>query len=221
MIDFSTKLPGAKHGTEASSMCSRSLASNSQKVATASRGAFAQTLASMTADPNSSLVISASQLPVAGQNSAAAPSSSSGFISPMQGAGSVAPTLATSPAASPATASGTASADSMTTWYASSPADDAYWAQQPAAVQQLRNISSESEREQVASQLAQQGYSIDVPVMVWGWDAGITTQLRESAGYTWVPSGLQQNISEAPGVNVPGLTPYNPSSPPAGSILVG
>jgi hypothetical protein len=109
----------------------------------------------------------------------------------------------------------------MAHWYASNAADDAYWAAQPAAVQQLREISNQPQRQQLAMQLASQGYSIDVPVMVWGWDAGITTQLRESAGYTWVPSGLQQPVSEAPGLTSPGFTPYDPAHPPPGSILVG
>ncbi|HTW64676.1 MAG TPA: hypothetical protein VME17_08675 [Bryobacteraceae bacterium] len=122
---------------------------------------------------------------------------------------------------STATSTAAASTNTDTQWYASSAADNAYWAQQPAAVQQLRDMSSETEREQVASQLAAQGYSIDVPVMVWGWDAGITTQLRESDGYTWVPSALQQNITEAPGLTTPGFTAYNPANPPPGSILVG
>lgn len=112
-------------------------------------------------------------------------------------------------------------ADATTHWYASNAADDAYWAKQPAAVQQLREIQSEQQRYQLASQLASEGYSIDVPVMVWGWDAGLTTQLRETDGYTWVPSALQQPISEAPGIDLPGLTPYNPAKPPPGSILVG
>ena len=82
-------------------------------------------------------------------------------------------------------------------------------------------MPNEAQRQQLASQLAQEGYSIDVPVMVWGWDAGITTQLRETAGYTWVPSALQANVTEAPGLNTPGFTAYNPSNPPSGSILVG
>jgi len=98
--------------------------------------------------------------------------------------------------------------------------DDAYWAKQPAAVQQLRNIQDPGERALLGTQLASEGYSIDVPIMVWGWDAGVTTQLRHSYGYTWVPSALQQNIPEAPGINTPGLARYDPAHPPAGSITV-
>ncbi len=207
MIDFSTTLLTSHHNAKATSTCARSLAASSQKVATASQNTFAQTLSGMTTDPNSSLVnsgTSASQLPVAGQNSVTAPVGLSGLVPPTE-------TVSATPAPAAAT----------TQWYAASTADDEYWAQQPAAVQALREMPSENERQQLASQLASQGYSIDVPVMVWGWDAGITTQLRESAGYTWVPSATQANVTEAPGLNTPGFTPYNPANPPAGSILVG
>ena len=98
--------------------------------------------------------------------------------------------------------------------------DDAYWSQQPAAVQQLRYMPKESDRQKLAEQLAGQGYSIDVPVMVWGWDAGETMSLRQSYGYTWVPSANNAPIQEAPGIQMPGLTAYNPNNPPPGSILV-
>jgi hypothetical protein len=204
MLDFSTTV---HHNAKATSICARGLAPNSQKVAAASQATFAQTLSGMTTDPNSSLVTSSawvSQLPVAGQNSVTAPVGLSGLVPPTETvAASTAPVAAATP------------------WYAASTADNDYWAQQPAAVQALRSMPGEAQREQLASQLASQGYSIDVPVMVWGWDAGITTQLRESAGYTWVPSATQANVTEAPGLNTPGFTPYNPANPPAGSILVG
>ena len=98
-------------------------------------------------------------------------------------------------------------------------ATDAYWAKQPAAVQQLRNIQDPTTRAETASELAQEGYSIDVPIMVWGWDPSITTAARQSYGYTWVPSALQQPVAAAPGLSFNG-TSYNPSQPPAGSIMV-
>jgi hypothetical protein len=97
--------------------------------------------------------------------------------------------------------------------------DSAYWAQQPAAVQQLQDIQNPAQRTQVAEQLAHEGYSIDVPIMVWGWDPQVTTQLRQSLGYTWVPSALQQPIEVAPGLSFNGQS-YNPANPPAGSITV-
>ena len=202
MINFSAKLLESKHCTEAAGVSNRNSALSSQKVA------FGETLARAGLDPNSSQVtfqVTASQLPVAGQNPAAALTGWNALIPPTEAVGAV---------------TYNAPSDSTAHWYASNAADDAYWAKQPAAVQQLREISNEPERYQLASELAAQGYSIDVPVMVWGWDAGITTQLRESDGYTWVPSALQQPVSEAPGVNTAGLTPYNPANPPPGSILV-
>ena len=206
MIDFSTSLFSSHHNAKTSSACSRGLTANAQALAAASQSSFAQTLSGLTADPNSSLVTSSasgSQPSVTGQNPAT-PTGLSGLIPPTEIA-SATPAPAVAP----------------TQWYAPSTADNEYWAQQPAAVQALRNMPSESQREQLASQLASQGYSIDVPVMVWGWDAGITTQLRETAGYTWVPSATQANVTEAPGLNAPGFAPYNAANPPAGSILVG
>ena len=97
--------------------------------------------------------------------------------------------------------------------------DDAYWAGQPAAVQQLQNIQNPEQRAALAEQLAQKGYSIDVPIMVWGWDPAITTSARESMGYTWVPSAGQAPVEAAPGLTFAGAT-YNPAQPPPGSITV-
>jgi hypothetical protein len=56
--------------------------------------------------------------------------------------------------------------------------------------------------------------------MVWGWDAGKTTQLRQGFGYTWVPSAMQQPVAAAPGIVGAGITPYDPNHPPPGSISV-
>ena len=106
-------------------------------------------------------------------------------------------------------------------WYGADAADDAWWAKQPKPVQQFREIQDMSQRQTLATQLAGQGYQIDVPVMVWGWDAAKTTALRASAGYTWVPSALQNPVSAAPGITGPGITPYDPNHPPPGSMLVG
>ena len=100
-------------------------------------------------------------------------------------------------------------------------ADDAYWNAQPAAVQPLRTMANETQRAELAQQLASEGYKIDVPIMVWGWDAAKTTALRQSYGYTWVPSlGEQASIPVAPGLTFPGLPSYDPNNPPPGSILV-
>ena len=105
-------------------------------------------------------------------------------------------------------------------YYANDPVDDAYWAKQPAPVQQLREIDDPDQRKALATQLAAQGYSIDVPIMVWGFDAGKTMALRQQYGYAWVPSALQQPIELAPGLNFPNMPSYDPKNPPPGSILI-
>lgn len=105
-------------------------------------------------------------------------------------------------------------------WYASDPVADAYWNKQPAAVRQLREIDDYGQRQALGAQLASQGYQIDVPIMVWGWDAGKTTDLRKGFGYTWVPSALQQSVSAAPGLTGGGIVPYDPANPRQGSINV-
>jgi len=98
--------------------------------------------------------------------------------------------------------------------------DDAYWSAQPAAVQALQNIDDLGARSLAAGQLASEGYTIDVPIMVWGWDPAKTMAARESYGYSWVPSAMQASVQEAPGIKLPGLTDYDPTKPPAGSIAV-
>jgi hypothetical protein len=98
--------------------------------------------------------------------------------------------------------------------------EDAYWAMQPPAVQALRNISDETARGALAKQLADQGYTIDVPIMVWKWDPLTTMTIRQNSGYTWVPSGDQAALPSCPNCDVPGLTPYDPNHPPPGSIIV-
>ena len=96
--------------------------------------------------------------------------------------------------------------------------DQAYWAEQPAAVQALQNLPAD-QRAAAAQTLAQQGYTIDVPIMVWGWDPLTTMIERQQYGYTWVPSGLQSPVELAPGLSFP-ETPYDGSNPPPGSIAV-
>jgi hypothetical protein len=99
-----------------------------------------------------------------------------------------------------------------------SPAD-AYWAQQPPAVQQLRYLEMD-QRGGYAEELAAEGYKIDVPIMVDDEDPLAVMIQRLEDGYTWVPSALQQNIPAGPGMEVPGAAPYDPNNAPAGSILV-
>ncbi len=99
--------------------------------------------------------------------------------------------------------------------------DQAYWASQPPAVQALQNMQNPEQRAALGAQLASEGYSIDVPIMVWGWDPSITMAMRQSEGYTWVPSALQTPVEDAPGLPSFGtVAAYNSNNPPAGSISV-
>ena len=139
---------------------------------------------------------------------------------------SVVASPATTPAAAPATPATVAPAPTALAAPAQSvdksnmTPTDAYWAEQPAAVQALRTMPDD-ERFAAAQDLAKQGYTIDVPIMVWGWDPLVTMTLRQNEGYTWVPSAMQANIPIGPGVtNVWNLPSYDPKNPPPGSIKV-
>jgi hypothetical protein len=120
---------------------------------------------------------------------------------------------ATPPAASPSQASAAPPAIGLTS-------ADRYWNAQPAEVQKLRNIQDPMERRVMANELAKKGYTIDVPIMVWDQDPEFVMRLREQAGYTWVPSALQDPVRVAPGLTFPGLPSYDANAAPAGSIRV-
>jgi len=112
----------------------------------------------------------------------------------------------------------------------------AYFLSQPPEIQALIRMNSpayamppgapgtnadQSTIGSTAATLAQKGFAVDVPIMVWGWDPYLTMSLRQSAGYTWVPTALQAPMMVAP--NLPGfgtLPAYDPNNPPAGSIKV-
>jgi hypothetical protein len=98
---------------------------------------------------------------------------------------------------------------------------DAYWDAQPAPVQALRNMPDGTAKDQLALKLANEGYSIDTQIMVWGWDPQMTMTVRENQGYSWVPGYGQSNIPVGPGLSMPDdPSTYNPGNPPAGSIQV-
>ena len=107
--------------------------------------------------------------------------------------------------------------------FAQTVTSDQYWAAQPPQVRALRNMdTTTADRGMLAAELAQKGFTIDVPIMVYGWDAAIVMTIREADGLTWVPSALQPNI----GYQVPGgptnppYVPYDPNNRPSGSIKV-
>lgn len=76
---------------------------------------------------------------------------------------------------------------------------EAYWASQPPAVQELMYLNSEAKRMELAHELADKGYLIDVPIMVWGWDPLSTMIVRRNQGYSWVPSAKMTPAQAAPG----------------------
>jgi len=97
--------------------------------------------------------------------------------------------------------------------------NDAYWAAQPPAVQQLRNVGDFAQRSAMAQDLADKGYTIDRAIMVWGWDPMKTMATRQMYGYTWVPSYNQPSVS-SPGMALPSQTPYDAANPAPGSVAV-
>jgi hypothetical protein len=105
--------------------------------------------------------------------------------------------------------------------------DNAYWASQPLPVQALQQMDvSQPARTTLAYQLAGQGYFVDVPVMLWGWDPYMTMYQRQLDGYTTYPDALNAqtrtvslNLSAYPPVVTPapegllvgpqiGMSPY-------------
>ena len=212
MMHLSVRLAGPNHPLPAASPTQKNLVATTQSFADQLSQAFSQTLSKLGIDPSSvKLTVegASSQTNVARQNSVTAINSS---VTASVGLNALVP-KATSVAAAPPSNAPVA-ADQVLS------ADDAYWAKQPSAVQQLRNIDDYSQRATLGAQLAAEGYSIDTPVMVWGWDAGKTTELRQQFGYTWVPSAMQNPVTAAPGISGGGITPYDPANPPAGSISV-
>lgn len=207
MIDLSVRLTDASPMSAPASSSASSPAVDSSSFESELSEALSQALSELGIDPSSvqvSINGSSSQTAATSQNSAATPNSTPATPSSTPAVPSTTPASATSPS-----------------WSTKTDYDDAYWAAQPPAVQQLRNISDPTQRAATAMQLATEGYTIDYPIMVEGWDPQIATQIREAAGYTWVPSALQQPVEVAPGLTFPGLTTYDPKNPPPGSIMVG
>jgi hypothetical protein len=90
-----------------------------------------------------------------------------------------------------------------------------------AVLAHLRRLDlADADRESMASLLAAEGYTIDVPIDVWGWDAEKTMSARRTYGYTWVPPARGANVEVAPGLAFPGAPSYDAKNPPLGAILV-
>jgi hypothetical protein len=220
MTDLSVLSVGAIDPFAAASPAKNNTAIETQSFADELATSFTEARSMFGISPNSTPLTTAapmsptpSQSNVVSQNSVA-----TGDFSPRSVLGLNALVPAASSTVTPPPPSAPTPADTDTDSLMAS--DDAYWAAQPAAVQQLRNMDS-SQRDMVGTQLASEGYTIDVPIMIWGEDPTLTTQLRQSFGYTWVPSALQAPLTAAPGITGLGITPYDPNNPPTGSILVG
>jgi hypothetical protein len=208
-----------------------SVAGNTNKLAsrdpldsfeTALSDAASSTLGTFGSDPNAGQVTTTSTTPASSSSSAASSTPANAGDNPFLQAATESWAGVDVPPASTAT---TASASNVPAPSAATDPtlafDNAYWAQQPAAVQALQTMQNPEERAEYAEQLASEGYTIDVPIMVWGWDPAIVTSLRQADGYTWVPSALQNPVEMAPGLGSMGnLAAYNPNDPPAGSIAV-
>ena len=70
-----------------------------------------------------------------------------------------------------------------------------------------------------AAQLS--GLPIDTQIMLWGWSAATTMQIRQNDGYAYVPPNGAPNINVGPGLPPPvGELSNYPSSMPAGWIKV-
>jgi len=237
-IDVTLGSTGTTSGAAASSTQTTQLSSASAQSFTALLSeALWETLSKLGINPNSinltiedtpsqtpatSQTPAATQTPAGGQNATGgqnasvsqAPAATGNLATVIPAVVAPTPAVVAPPAAPNIPASAPAAASSTET------ADDIYWSNQPAAVQQLRGIQDMDQRQQLATQLANEGYSIDVPIMVWGWDPAKVTAARESYGYTWVPSALQQPVSAAPGITGGGIIQYDPTQPPSGSIQV-
>lgn len=97
---------------------------------------------------------------------------------------------------------------------------EAYWAFQQAEVQVLMDIHDEAERTEVAHKLADKGFIVDVPIMVWQFDPLACMVVRHNQGFTWVPSALMDPIPVMPGLTFGGKPSYDPNKMPAGAIKV-
>ncbi|HMD48984.1 MAG TPA: hypothetical protein VKG79_07795 [Bryobacteraceae bacterium] len=109
--------------------------------------------------------------------------------------------------------------------------DQAYLAAQPPEIQALMAMDASSNdavstRVTQGAALAAKGFLIDVPIMIYAWDAYLCMTERQDLGMTWVPSALMPGLGAANGYTMPGIPPqpgqiaYDPANPPPGAIKV-
>ena len=109
--------------------------------------------------------------------------------------------------------------------------DQAYLAAQPPEIQALMSMDASSTdaistRVTQGASLAAKGFLIDVPIMIYAWDAYLCMTERQDLGMTWVPSALMPGLGAPNGYTMPGISPqpgqiaYDPANPPPGAITV-
>ena len=99
--------------------------------------------------------------------------------------------------------------------------DAAYNAWLPPAVAALSTMDpSQGARQAQAATLAAQGYFIDVPINVWGWDPYLTMLQRQIDGYATYPDALDAQTKKV-STNPADYPPYQAPAPPSGTVLVG
>lgn len=108
--------------------------------------------------------------------------------------------------------------------------DAAYLAAQPIAVQcalgvtpgkgqfTMSALGQSAAGMATAQKLASQGYFIDVPIMVWGWDALMTMTQRINDGVKEYPDLLDVN-TRVPSTNVSDYPAVPIPAPPTGDLV--
>jgi hypothetical protein len=71
-----------------------------------------------------------------------------------------------------------------------------WWLAQPPQVRELRSMPADEARTAKALSLAQTGFTILIPVCVYGWDAHNAMECYQANGFKWVPA-LLQNLTVA------------------------
>jgi hypothetical protein len=229
MIQLNTSAPSGSQDSSANPFSSTASQTDGG-FQSALSSALSATLQQFGINPNSVTLSITPATAAATTSTTASATTGAAAVTPFSAASTAANAVSATPAASstaattaettPSAPSATSAAEASSSVESDESYDNAYWASQPSAVQALRNIDDYSQRSELAAKLSAEGYDIDVPIMVYGWDPAKITAARESYGYTWVPSAAQTPVEQAPGISTPGGTAYNANNPPVGSIAV-
>lgn len=75
--------------------------------------------------------------------------------------------------------------------------DKLWWAAQPPRVRGLKDLPVDTSRTALALELAQQGFTIFIPVCVYGWSPYGVMSCYAANGFKWVPALLQTGFTVA------------------------